>query len=106
MSAPYCVTLAMLVTASFAPVRGEMPGRAAPSCKDIVAPLATVNCNEDGAKGNSNTLSTTHAVGCLVLRRYGSTVSKAPKRLIASSLDTAAVMITSSPCFQLAGVAT
>ena len=33
-------------------------------------------------------------------------VSNEPKRWMASSLDTAAVMMTSSPCFQFAGVAT
>src|SRR3984885_3681866 len=44
--------------------------------------------------------------GCATVRRYGFTVLYPGKTLSASSLETAPVMITSSPCFQFAGVAT
>src|ERR1700722_1039651 len=44
--------------------------------------------------------------GCAVVRRYGLIVLKPGNFLAASSLETAAVMITSSPGFQFAGVAT
>src|SRR5882724_335431 len=44
--------------------------------------------------------------GCATVRRYGFTVLYPGKILSASSLETAPVMITSSPCFQFAGVAT
>jgi hypothetical protein len=44
--------------------------------------------------------------GCDVVRRYGLIVLYPGNFFAASSLDTAAVMITSPPCFQLAGVAT
>src|ERR1700745_2539316 len=44
--------------------------------------------------------------GCDTVRRYGFTVLYPGKILSASSLETAPVMITSSPCFQFAGVAT
>lgn len=46
------------------------------------------------------------AYGCAVTRRYGFLVLKPGNRTFASSSDTAPVMITSSPCFQSAGVAT
>src|SRR5580692_3110467 len=44
--------------------------------------------------------------GCAVVRRYGFTVLYPGKILSASSLETEPAMITSSPCFQFAGVAT
>src|SRR5277367_6326975 len=52
--------------------------------------------------------SETHSTyrGCGVVRRYGFTVLYPGKILSASSLETAPVIITSSPCFQFAGVAT
>src|SRR5580658_6193637 len=44
--------------------------------------------------------------GCFVTRRYGLIVLNPGNFCCASSFETAAVMITSSPCFQFTGVAT